>query len=79
MPTNKESLIGNVKIKVKVSLSWWDYEMGELRILRAERRAKIKFETLGTSGKQTLASLKICLEESHKIRHWREERPKKAE
>lgn len=52
--------------------------MGEFRILRAERRVKIKFKTLDTSGKQTLASLKICSEESHETMHWREERPKKA-
>lgn len=51
--------------------------MGEFKILRAERREKIKLKTWALQESR-LWPLKSCLEESHEIRHWREERPKKA-
>ncbi|GAB0184567.1 hypothetical protein GRJ2_000922000 [Grus japonensis] len=42
--TNKESLVGNVKLKGSLGCS--DHEMVELKILRAVRRAHSKLNTL---------------------------------
>lgn len=53
--------------------------MGGVQDPEGREEGENQAQNLGTSGEQQiLASLKICLEESHKIRHWREERPKKA-
>lgn len=71
--TNK--VLGNVM--VQGSCDCVDNEMLKFMILMAERRLKTKLTTLD-SGKQTLVSSKIILEESYWIRPWREEAPKKA-
>ncbi|GAB0183727.1 hypothetical protein GRJ2_000838000 [Grus japonensis] len=44
VPTNKEGLVGNVKLKGSLGCS--DHEMVEFRILRAARRAHSKLTTL---------------------------------
>ncbi|GAB0204737.1 hypothetical protein GRJ2_002939300 [Grus japonensis] len=48
--TNKEGLVGNVKLKSSLGCS--EHEMVEFKILRAARRANSKLITLD-SGKQT--------------------------
>ncbi|PKU33079.1 pecanex-like protein hypothetical protein [Limosa lapponica baueri] len=51
--TNKEGLVGNVKLKCSLGCS--DHEMVELKILRVARRVRNKLTPLD-SGEQTLAS-----------------------
>ncbi|GAB0184947.1 highly reducing polyketide synthase PKS6 [Grus japonensis] len=72
--TNKERLVGNVKLKGSLGCS--DHEMVEFKNLRTVRRVHIKLPW--TSGEQTLPSSGICLVEYHGTKPWREEGPKKA-
>ncbi|GAB0176597.1 hypothetical protein GRJ2_000124900 [Grus japonensis] len=74
--TNKERLVGNVKLKGSLGCS--DHEMVEFKILRAARKARRASSQPWTSGEQTLASSGICLVEYHGTKSWKEERPKKA-
>jgi len=71
MLTNKEGLIGDVK--AEGSLSCADHEMVEFKSPREASRAKSKLTTLDFR-RADLTPLGICLEESHGIRRWREER-----
>jgi len=73
--TNKEGLMGNVKLKGSLGCS--DHEMVAFKILRAARRVHSKLITLDLR-KETLASSGICWVEYHRIKPWREEGPKKA-
>ncbi|GAB0183586.1 hypothetical protein GRJ2_000823900 [Grus japonensis] len=73
--TNKEGLVGNVKLKGSLGCS--DHEMVEFKILRAARRA-CSNSLPWTSGEQALASSGICLVEYHGRKPWRKEGPKTA-
>ncbi|GAB0207190.1 hypothetical protein GRJ2_003184600 [Grus japonensis] len=66
--TNKEGLVGDVKLKGSLGCS--DHEMVEFRILRVARRARSKLTTMASSG--------ICLVEYHGTKPWRAEGPKTA-
>lgn len=73
--TNKEGLVGNVKLKGRLASS--NHEMVEFKILRAVRRAHSKLVTW-TPGEQSLASSRICLVEYCRTKPWREEGTKNA-
>jgi len=72
--TNKEELVGNVKLKgslAAVTMKWWSsLSLGQCRCAASS--------LLRTSGEQTLACSGICLVEYHGIKAWREEGLKKA-
>ena len=70
--TNKEGLVGNVKLKGSFGCS--DHEMVEFKILRAARKAHSKLTTLD-SRRADFGLLRV---EYHGIKPWREQRPKKA-
>ncbi|GAB0187672.1 hypothetical protein GRJ2_001232500 [Grus japonensis] len=74
--TNKEGLVGDVKLKGSLGCS--DHEMVEFRILRAARRACSKLTALDFSRADTLASSGICLVEYHGTKPWKEEGSKTA-
>ncbi|PKU39926.1 zinc finger swim domain-containing protein 6- hypothetical protein [Limosa lapponica baueri] len=63
--TNKEGLIGDVKVGGSLGCS--DHEVVEFRILHRRSRAKVELKPW-TSGEMTLASSKTYLEESHELR-----------
>ena len=71
--TNKEGLVGNVKIRDSLGCS--DHEMVEFKILEAVRRAHSLPWTL---GEQSLTSSGTCLVEYYGTRHCREKGPKKV-
>ncbi|GAB0179267.1 hypothetical protein GRJ2_000392000 [Grus japonensis] len=75
VPTNKEGLVGNVKLKGSLGCS--DHEMVQFKILR-QRGGRTASSLPWTSGEQSLASSGICLVEYHGTKPWREEGPKKA-
>ncbi|GAB0183659.1 nucleoside diphosphate kinase 6 [Grus japonensis] len=73
--TNKEGLVGNVKVKGSLGCS--DHEMVEFKILRAVRRVHSKLTTLDFR-RADFGSSGICLVEYHGRKPWREEGPKNA-
>ena len=63
--TNKEGLVGNVKVKGSLGCS--DHGMVEFKILRAVRRVRSKLAMLDFC-RAALASSGICLVEYHGIK-----------
>ncbi|GAB0178067.1 hypothetical protein GRJ2_000272000 [Grus japonensis] len=76
--TNKEGLVGNVKLKSNLGCS--DHEMVEFKILRAVRRAHRRLTALDFRRADfgLLSPQGSCLVEYHRTKPWREEGPRKA-
>lgn len=68
---NKEELV--MDVEVRSSLGCSHHEMMELRILKGTSRAKSR-----TAALDFRRSLEICLEESHGLWPWREEKSMRA-
>ena len=60
----KEEAVGDMKVRVSLGCS--DHEVVEVRILRGDRRAKMKSTALDYT-KAHFNSSEICLEESYGI------------
>ena len=73
--TSKDRLVRDMK--VKGSLGYSDYVMVMFRILQGESKAKSRTTTL-VFRRPDLGLFRICLEESHGVWPWREERFKRT-
>ncbi|GAB0190982.1 hypothetical protein GRJ2_001563500 [Grus japonensis] len=74
--TNKEGLVGNVKLKGSLGCS--DHEMVEFKILKPVRRVHSKLITLGFRKADFGLFRDLLGREYHGTKPWREEGPKKA-
>ena len=73
--TNKEGLVGNVKLQGSLGCS--DHEMVEFKFLRAERRVHNKLSTLDFR-RADFGIFRDLLGRVPQDKPWREEEPKKA-